>query len=113
MGDEWEYFPEIKWVDSFWGDTDNDELENPVLVEKRSLIAVIEKTNEMLSTAVPGKENEFESALMTFMDDEFGGAKLGSDKYRRDLVERESEIVQLFESTAPMSGVSLSHVHIN
>lgn len=105
MGDEWEYFPEIKWVDSFWGDTDNDELENPVLVEKRSLIAVIEKTNEMLSTAVPGKENEFESALMTFMDDEFGGAKLGSDKYRRDLVERESEIVQLFESTAPMSGV--------
>ena len=48
MGDEWEYFPEIKWVDSFWGET--EDIENPVLIEKRSLDAVIQKTDELLET---------------------------------------------------------------
>ena len=104
MTDEWEFFPEIKWVDSFWGVS--DEVENPVLVERRSLDAVIKKTDELLETALPGQESELEDTLVTFMDDAFGpDVKLGSDKYRRDLVERESEIVELFASTAPMSGV--------
>ena len=104
MGDEWEYFPEIKWVDSFWGET--EDLENPVLIEKRSLDAVIQKTDELLERAVQGNEDAFEDEIVTFMDDAFGpDVKLGSDKYRRDLVEWESEIVDLFASAAPLSGI--------
>ena len=70
MSDEWEFFPEIKWVDSFWGES--EEVENPVLIERRSLDAVIKKTNELLETATPGKEAELEDTLVTFMDDAFG-----------------------------------------
>ena len=96
MGDEWDYFPKIEWVDSYWGDS--EELENPIIVEADALKAVIEKTDELLAVEASGEE--LEDALVTFMDEQFGpDIKLGSDKYRRDLVEREIEIVDLFSAS--------------